>query len=137
MKDCIFCKIAKGEIPCEKIYEDKYSLAFLDKSPVGPGHMLLIPKKHFKDLTETNPKELSKLLPALDKLSKAILKVSDGMNIGQNNRPSAGQIVDHLHFHLVPRYKEDGLRLYDTSLRKKREEMDIGEFLGKIKRFLK
>ncbi|NOY35422.1 MAG: HIT family protein [bacterium] len=110
MIDCVFCKIVKGEIPADKIYEDGNCLAFLDVTPVNPGHTLLIPKKHYENLYELPDELLSKLAPIIKKLAVAVKKGTgaDGINIGMNNEAAAGQIVPHAHFHIIPRFAGDG-----------------------------
>ena len=112
MNDCVFCKIAQGEIPADKIYEDKNFLAFLDIKPNNPGHALIIPKKHYENLYEMPDEVLSAIAPLIKKLAIAIKKGTgaDGINIGMNNESSAGQIVQHAHFHIIPRFANDGLR---------------------------
>jgi histidine triad (HIT) family protein len=135
MKDCLFCKIANSKIKSQKIYEDKHSFAFLDIDPVNIGHTLVIPKKHFKTLADMSPKDLSNIAPVIAKISKSILKIADGMNIGQNNNRVAGQLVDHVHFHLIPRYKGDGHILNWKHAKVTKEANE--KFLKKIKKLLK
>jgi len=111
MSDCIFCKIAAGQIPCTRVHEDDVCLVFMDIQPISPGHTLLIPKKHYGSIMEMPPEEsahLGRQLPALAAAVKAALK-SDGVNVLQNNGRSAGQVVPHLHVHLIPRWPGDGL----------------------------
>jgi len=113
---CIFCKIIAGEIPCSKIYEDENSLAFLDIKPVNPGHTLVITKKHYQDIEEIPAEELAALITSVKRVGELIkskLKV-EAYNILENNGPSAGQIIPHLHFHVVPRYPDDGLSLWPS-----------------------
>ena len=108
MKDCIFCKLISGKIPCKIVYEDKYSLAFLDAEPLNIGHTLVVPKKHTETIDQMSSGDLAKLSKAIVKVSNGIMKLSDGMNVLQNNKKVAGQLVPHVHFHLVPRYNGDG-----------------------------
>ncbi len=109
-KDCLFCKIIRGEIPSAKVYEDEHSFAFLDINPVNPGHALLVPRKHFADLHETSDETLKELAPTIKKLATAVKKAvsADGVNIGMNNGSAAGQLIFHAHFHVIPRFAEDG-----------------------------
>ncbi|MCX6709919.1 MAG: HIT family protein [Candidatus Woesearchaeota archaeon] len=109
MPECIFCKIAKGEIPAEKIYEDKDFLAFLDIMPSSKGHTLVIPKRHFQTIEDIPENELKGLIAAVKKVATAVMKAtnSPGANIFQNNSEFAGQIVPHIHFHIIPRNKDD------------------------------
>lgn len=110
MKDCIFCKIAKGEVSTEKIYEDENCFAFLDLSPINLGHTLVIPKEHYENIYEIPDELLSKMSVVIKKLMIAIKKGVDaeGMNLGMNNERAAGQLIFHAHFHLMPRYTNDG-----------------------------
>lgn len=136
MKDCIFCKIIKREIPAKIFYEDKYCLAFLDISPVNIGHTLVIPKTHFETIDQMKKEDLDKLTEAILKLSKGIMHIAEGLNVHQNNKPVAGQAVPHVHFHLIPRYSHDGYK-FDWKLGKPVTEQQNKEFLDKIKTFLK
>jgi histidine triad (HIT) family protein len=109
-KDCIFCKIIAGEIPAEKVYEDENTLAFLDIKPVNFGHTLLIPKKHSQNIFDLPTEELQGMMPALKKVAEAIKESvnADGLNITNNHEAAAGQLVYHLHFHIIPRFSNDG-----------------------------
>jgi histidine triad (HIT) family protein len=113
MESCIFCKIIKGEIPCTKVYEDDKVLAFLDISPVNKGHTLVIPKKHYETLMDVPDDLLCETMKIIKKLSKAVMKTvkADGINISINNYKAAGQLVLHLHVHIMPRFSNDGLKL--------------------------
>ena len=108
-KDCIFCKICRGEIPCEKIWESEEFLAFADANPIGVGHTLVIPKKHFETLLDLDKEFSEKYISALQSVGKILMKKynSDGFNVVLNNGQSAGQIVGHVHFHILPRKKGD------------------------------
>lgn len=108
---CVFCQIIKGEIPCTKIYEDDRVLAFLDISPVNKGHTLVIPKEHYKTLTDTPDYILQELAVTTKRLAQAVKRgvKADAFNLGLNNGRIAGQIVPHVHFHIIPRFKDDGL----------------------------
>lgn len=112
MNDCVFCKIIKGEIPADKIYEDDNFFAFLDINPNNFGHTLLIPKAHYENLYELPDEVLSEIAPLIKKLAVAVKKGvnADGINIIMNNDSAAGQIVPHAHFHIIPRFADDGLR---------------------------
>jgi len=113
LEDCLFCKIAKGIIPCDKVYEDSDTLAFLDINPASEGHTLVITKKHYKNIMEISDDELSKLIISVGKVSKAVEKAmnADGINIIQNNNTAAGQAVPHIHFHIIPRHDSDGISI--------------------------
>lgn len=108
---CIFCSIAKGEIPSFKVYEDELVLAYLDINPFTRGHTLVIPKAHAEDLLDADDALLEKIVVRVKKVA-AHLKAAlpcDGFNILQNNGEAAGQTVHHLHFHIIPRYAGEGL----------------------------
>ncbi len=114
MPDCIFCKITRGELPSYKIYEDAATLAFLDIHPVHPGHILVIPKRHAGNIFEISAEDWSRVQETVRKLAIALEKGvgADGVNLVMNNREHAGQVVDHAHVHLIPRFKNDGLKLW-------------------------
>ena len=104
--DCVFCAIAEGEIPSFKVYEDDLVLAYLDINPCSEGHTLVIPKAHTTGLLDTSDETLAAIIARVKKVA-AHLKDAlpcDGFNILQNNGAAAGQSVNHVHFHIVPRY---------------------------------
>lgn len=113
MPDCIFCKIIRGEIPSYKVYEDEKTLAFLDINPVNAGHTLVIPKNHAHNIFDISPEDWSAVTETARVLSIAIEKAlnADGVNLAMNNREHAGQVVDHPHLHIIPRFKGDGIKL--------------------------
>lgn len=107
---CIFCKIIKKEIPAEIVYENDFSLAFLDIHPVNIGHALLLPKEHHENIFDI-PEELHAKLSIVSKKLATAVKESlsaDGVNVTSNNGSAAGQLVFHAHIHIIPRYKDDG-----------------------------
>ncbi|MCO4097376.1 HIT family protein [Macrococcoides canis] len=109
MSETVFSKILKGEIPSYKVYEDEYTYAFLDISQVSKGHTLVIPKNAAPDMLSIDPSDLQHVITSVQKVAKAIDKAfqPDGINVIQNNRAFADQSVFHLHFHIIPRYKDD------------------------------
>ena len=114
MADCIFCKIIAGEIPSSKVYEDDQVAAFLDISQVTPGHTLVVPKQHFRNLLEMDADNTSQLFARVPDIARKVMKATGakGMNILNNNEEIAGQTVFHTHVHLAPRYDEtDGLQI--------------------------
>jgi histidine triad (HIT) family protein len=112
MDDCIFCKIAKGEIPCTKVYEDENNLAFLDIGPVSKGHTLVIPKEHAEKIHDLSQESTNSLMEAVKKVSKAIEKTFDcDFNLINNNGEKAGQVVKHVHVHIIPRTGEEGFAM--------------------------
>lgn len=112
--DCVFCKIIKKEIPAYIVYEDEKVIAFLDIAPVNPGHTLIVPKIHYENILDTPSKILEELILATKKIAKAVCDGIGyaGFNLGVNNGRVAGQIISHLHFHIIPRRINDGLRLW-------------------------
>ena len=111
MEDCIFCKIVRGEIPSAKVLENEKVLAFLDINPVSKGHTLVIPRAHYPTYAEMPVDVLAALGEALQKIGTAVKSQLNfaGFNILLNNGRAAGQLIDHSHFHLVPRNVEDGV----------------------------
>ncbi len=112
MKDenCIFCKLANGEIPTNVIYEDETFTAILDASPATRGHALILPKDHAANIYELPDETASKVFVLAKKLATHMTAVldCDGFNVVQNNGEVAGQTVFHFHMHLIPRYRDDG-----------------------------
>ena len=108
--DCVFCKIVKGQVPCTKVYEDKDVLAFMDIGPVVKGHTLVIPKAHHNPITETPIEVLHKLIAVVQRIARAQVNglQADGINVAQANGQPAGQVVPHIHFHVIPRFLSDG-----------------------------
>ena len=115
MSDCLFCKIIKGDIPCYKIYEDELVLAFLDVNPNSDGHTLVIPKKHFENIFDTDNDIIMHMIDVIKSNIYPLLKEKfnlDGLTICQNNY--YGQEVKHFHIHLIPRYNSDSFKcIYD------------------------
>lgn len=112
MKDCVFCKIIRGELPASKVYEDEKTLAFLDIHPVSTGHTLVIPKNdEVRNIFDVSKEDWLAMTTVVHTLAAAIERAmgADGVNIMMNNREHAGQVVDHPHIHIIPRFKGDGL----------------------------
>ncbi len=134
MDNCLFCKIIEGKIPSpNKIYEDKEIIALLDIEPVSSGHTVVIPKKHSENILDTNDNLLKHTILVVKKLANKIKDAveADGINIHINNYLDAGQVIFHPHIHIIPRFKEDGLRLWDG---KKYKEGEMEEIVKKIKK---
>ena len=134
MDSCIFCKIVAGILPSYKIYEDDKVLAFLDIAPVNPGHILVIPKKHFVNMEEIPEQLLIDVIKIVKKMGLA-LKMGmgyEGYNIVESNDPVAGQEVPHIHFHLTPRVSKDEF----SWPHKKYGEGEAQKVQEKIKKFL-
>jgi len=107
---CIFCKIVAKEIPSTSVYEDKQCMAFLDINPVNYGHLLVIPKEHYKTITDMPQKLCEHLAGVVWKITLKMQQELDpgGVTVVQNNNEAAGQVVPHYHTHVVPRYVGDG-----------------------------
>ena len=130
-EDCLFCKIISKEIPSYILYEDDEILVFLDINPITKGHALFIPKKHIANLCELKEEEIGfmKKLPAIARKLKEVTGAT-GMNLIQNNGKDAGQVIFHIHFHLMPRHPNDGLTMLPprTALDKVGAEELINKF---------
>ena len=135
MNNCVFCKIVEGSLPSYKIYEDDKVLAFLDIAPVNPGHILVIPKKHFINMEDIPDDLLGDVIKVVKKIGLALKQGMGymGYNIQENNDPISGQIVPHIHFHIIPREEKDALALWPQ---KEYEEGIAQEVQEKIKKFL-
>ena len=131
--DCIFCKIANGEIPSSTLYEDDDFRIFLDLAPASKGHALIVPKEHFDNLYELSDEKASKALVLAKKMISKMTKAlkCDGFNVLQNNNECAGQTVYHFHMHLIPRYKGDDVGLKWTPGENTQEERD--EIVNKVR----
>ncbi|MHC4294517.1 MAG: HIT family protein [Planctomycetota bacterium] len=107
--DCIFCKIAAGEIPCCKIYEDELTLGFMDIAPLAEGHVLLIPRDHCVTADEMSPEQGAAIGRCIPSLVRAVRNATacEGVNVLQNNGTVAHQVVQHVHFHIIPRNPGD------------------------------
>ena len=135
MEECLFCKIVKGELPSSKIYEDGDTLAFLDLFPVNKGHSLVIPKEHYETIFDVPSDILSKVSSVMKNVADAVKKGvnADGISIAQSNGKDAGQVIPHIHFHVMPRFKDDGLKLWPQG---KYEEGEMDKFKEDISKFL-
>src|SRR5262245_1228378 len=103
-QDCLFCRIATGEIPSQKVFESDTALAFLDVSPLAEGHTLVIPKRHVARMDEMPDDDIAQLARLLPRLSRAVIAATGapGLNILQNNGQESGQAIFHVHIHLIP-----------------------------------
>ena len=124
MDDCIFCKISKGDIPAEKIYEDKDILAFLDISPINKGHVVVMPKEHFSDIFETPDEVSSKLISATKTIGKALKKA---MEVNRVILTIWGEDVPHTHMHAIPKKKDDDMYFWKQGKYDEGEIKKIGE----------
>ncbi len=121
--DCLFCRIIAGEIPSYNVYEDEFAFAFLDINPIARGHTLVLPRVHVTKLAELEGEALSGLAAALQRVAAGVEKAlePEGLNIFINQGEVAGQVIPHLHAHIVPREKGDGVR-FETPVVKLAEE---------------
>jgi len=132
MAECLFCRIVSGELPATIVYEDDNSIAFLDHRPLFPGHTLLIPREHVETLGELPVKSVGPYFEAAQLLSRAIESAMDaeGTFVAMNNRVS--QSVPHLHVHVVPRRKKDGLKGFFWPRTKYKADDEMEEVKNKI-----
>ena len=132
-ENCIFCKLANGDIPTATLYEDEDFRVILDAGPAAKGHALIIPKEHYANLYELSDELAAKVLVLAKKMITKLTDIlgCDGYNIVQNNGEAAGQTVFHFHLHMIPRYKDDGVGV--TWKVGELKEEDKEELLAKIK----
>jgi histidine triad (HIT) family protein len=125
-ENCIFCKIANGEIPSRTLYEDNEFRVIMDLNPATKGHALILPKEHFKNLYEISDETASKVLPLAKKMATLMTEKlgCEGFNLIQNNNEIAGQSVFHFHMHLIPRYTDDNQNLVMKPNEVSAEELD-------------
>ena len=105
-EDCIFCKIALNQLDASMVYEDANTVAFLDINPRNPGHTLVIPKKHYETIFDLSDKVVTDIFKTVKKVSVGIKKgiKPDGVTIAQSNESAAGQVINHIHVHIIPRF---------------------------------
>lgn len=132
MNNCIFCRIASQQSPAEVVYEDEKSIAFLDITPHTPGHTLVIPKEHYENFLALPDDLLVHLSQVIKKIAPAIVRGggASGFNIGVNNGEAAGQIVGHMHFHIIPRNFADGLIMWEG---KSYQQDDLKKYAERIR----
>jgi histidine triad (HIT) family protein len=132
---CIFCRIVAKEIPCYMVYEDKKCLAFLDINPVNPGHLLVIPKSHYKTITDMPQKLCEHLAGIVWTLSLKVQQAldPDGIKVVQNNNEQAGQVVPHYHVHVIPRNRGDLDHYREEWKTRKLDEGEMKDIQKKIK----
>jgi histidine triad (HIT) family protein len=131
---CIFCKIAAGQAPAERLLETDRVLAFLDIAPVHYGHTLVISRQHFETLLEL-PDDLWLEMGQVSRcIALALQKklYARGFNLGMNNYPAAGQVVPHAHLHVIPRYHDDGLHFFPQSSYRGQDMASVGRQLREV-----
>lgn len=131
-EECIFCGIAAGKIPSIKVFEDEKHIAFLDINPRNPGHTLVIPKRHYEVVMEMPEAEAGKLFEVVKRLSVNVKNgtKAEGISILQNNYKVAGQVVPHVHFHIIPRFGSEGPAALEALLSVKKMPEEILEKIG-------
>ena len=134
MKQCVFCRIIQGEIPCMKVYEDPHSLVIMDIAGDVDGHMLAIPKKHVETVMECDEETMHRVMDAVSHVSRRCVDTLgyDGVNVLHASGAAAGQSVPHLHFHLIPRKNEDGICAWPELPGAKEEISAVYEKLSNI-----
>ena len=131
--DCIFCGIASGEIPAQNIvYSDKNVVALVDIRPVTRGHVVVVPKKHSRNMLDMESGDLCEAMRVTQKLARAVKDAvgAGGVNIHINNEPPAGQVIMHPHIHIIPRFSDDGLEMWKG---KEASEQEMHEYAELIK----
>jgi len=120
----VFAKILRGELPCEKLYEDDHTIAIMDIMPRGDGHLLVVPKAASRNILDIDPADLAHVMATAQKMGRAVITAfdADGITIQQFNEPAGGQVVFHTHVHVIPRF--EGVRL-----RPHTDEMEDGAVL--------
>lgn len=109
--DCIFCRIVRREAPASFVYEDETVVAFVDTTPINPGHCLVVPKRHAGYLSDLDPEDGASIFKAAQKVSKGLSESGlrcDGVNFHLADGAAAGQEVFHVHLHVIPRWRDDG-----------------------------
>jgi len=138
VKDCIFCKIVRGEIPCAKVYEDDDVLAFLDISQTTRGHTLVIPKEHYDNFLQCPKEIMHKVMDVAQRIGQATVSVlgAKGVNILSNVNKEAGQSVMHFHVHIIPRYLSNDAFYLEMKENPEAKELSLPIIAEKIKKAL-
>ncbi len=133
MTDCVFCKIAAGEIPCHKVYEDVRHIAFMDMGQVNPGHVIVALKSHRETILELEEEQAAAIFQVVNRIAKAVQHEfnPDGMTVLQANRKAGWQTIPQFHFHVLPRHTEDGVNLTWPAKNPPAEE--LAKLAGRIK----
>ena len=133
----MFCKIVRGEIPCDVVFEDDMVLAFLDIAPLAPGHALIIPRQHHTSVTTLPPDLAARMMQKAPGIATALMRATDagGFNLILSNGTVAGQVVPHVHLHMVPRQPDDGILLPTTTVPYESEDQKA-EILAKARKRL-
>jgi len=140
-EDCIFCQIVAGEAPASCVYEDEHTVAFADRYPASPGHILVIPKEHYRDITTLPDHLAGRVMQTTVRVARAVDEAlePEGINLVQSNREAARQSVMHFHMHIIPRYlhwqDDDDISIGWRALDAQREELNrcVREVICQIK----
>ncbi len=132
--DCIFCKIVAGEIPAVKVLDEEPVLAFMDINPASRGHLLVIPKRHAEDIFEISDADLAAVIGAAKRCATAAKEAlkAEGVTVLQLNGRASGQVVPHLHIHIMPRWENDGLTVSSWEM-KPGDMEEIKDIARKVK----
>lgn len=139
--NCVFCKIVSGELPAERVHDDERVVAILDISPANKGHVLVIPKKHYETFDKVPEEELYATIAVVKKFVQGVITAlhAEGVNVHVNSGPAAGPLVKHIHVHIIPRFKDDGLSslslIYDA--KKYTDPKEMKDFAQRIRKAVK
>jgi histidine triad (HIT) family protein len=135
--ECIFCKIVAGEIPAVKVLEEELALAFMDINPASRGHLLVIPKRHAENIFEIPEGDLAAAIKAAKRCARAVREAlkADGVTVLQLNGSASGQVVPHLHIHIIPRWEDDGITISSWEM-KPGDMEEIKDIAQKMKEHL-
>ena len=127
MSDCVFCKIAEGQIPATKVHENELTLAFMDIGQVNPGHVLVAVKPHVENIFGLDDRLAAAVFQTAARVARAVQKAyaPEGVTLYQANGAAAGQTVFHFHLHIVPRYDKDGMHLAWPAKNPPREQLEL------------
>ncbi len=140
--ECLFCKIVNGDVPAKKVYEDEHAVAFLDISPRNPGHTIVVPKKHAETILSMSPEDVSAFFLSVRIVAGKVMTGTraQGLSISQSNGKAAGQVISHVHVHVIPRFINEGpaglesilptKRLDDNTMTKIADSIELAEEEG-------
>ncbi|MGI0029831.1 MAG: HIT family protein [Nitrososphaera sp.] len=136
--DCVFCSIINKKDTAAQVFESDGFIAFMDKYPINTGHTLVLPKQHYKTISDMPVKDVGKLFGLSSHIARAVIEAvnADGFTLGQNNGEAANQIVPHVHVHIVPRFNNDS-EMGRWPSRKTASVQELNEIAEKIKKFIK
>ena len=131
VEECVFCKIVRGELSGMKVFEDEWTMAFMDLAKDVDGHILVIPKKHCKNVLDCDYDTMNHVMNTVKKVSNHLVENCgyDGVNVLSNNNSAADQSVMHMHIHIIPRKKDDGLKIFPSY----QQEMDLDKVFKEMK----